>query len=258
MIKKIGLVVASLCLGFFLTAGLPLLAQSGSAQTSPTQPNPAPTSPRPVRPSQPGAVSPDMRPDMRPGMRPDMNPSMRPGMTSPTSQAQLTEVDKQYMMDANRNAIAALALGQLAMDKAENDQVKRFVQAEMDEQTQVREQLTRLAPTVGVNLPSAPTPKDQEVLTRMVRLTGPQFDRAIMDELGINAHLENAAIYQREAALGQNRDLVGVATRGLPIITQHYNTASALTGYQVAQVPARIDAGSALNSSGSPNSITPR
>ncbi len=252
MLKKIGIVVASLCLGFFLTAGMPLMVQSSLAQTSPaptnpTQPNSTPASPRPARPG-PGA-----NPDMSPGM----SPRTSPGTTAPTNQAQITEVDKQYMMDANRNAVAALALGQLALNKAENDQVKQFVQAEIDEQTQVRSQLSRLAPTVGVNLPSTPTPKDQEVQTRMARLSGSQFDRAIMDELGINAHLENAAIYQREAALGQNRDLVGIATRGLALITQHYNTASALTGYDVAQVPARIDAGAALTPSRSSTS-TPR
>lgn len=247
MLKKIGIVAASLCLGFFLTAGMPLMVQSSLAQTSPTQPNSTPASPRPA---QPGS-------GMSPGMNPGMNPRTSPGMNAPTSQAQLTEVDKQYMMDANRNAVAALALGQLALNKAENDQVKQFVQAEVDEQTQVRSQLSRLAPTIGVNLPSTPTPKDQEVQTRMARLSGSQFDRAIMDELGINAHLENAAIYQREAALGQNRDLVGIATRGLALITQHYNTASALTGYQVAQVPARIDAGAALNPNSSSTS-TPR
>ncbi|QYO62827.1 DUF4142 domain-containing protein [Leptolyngbya sp. 7M] len=101
--------------------------------------------------------------------------------------------------------------------------------------------LVRLAPSLGVNLPSEPTPRDQEVMQRLMSLSGEQFDVAFMNETGINAHLENAAIYQREAGLGQNQDLVRLASQGLSIITQHYNTASALTGYEVAQVPPRID-----------------
>ncbi|WNZ27351.1 DUF4142 domain-containing protein [Leptolyngbya sp. NK1-12] len=166
--------------------------------------------------------------------------------TSPTAPSipnrnQLSQVDNQFMIDANRNALAGIALGQLALTQSANNEVKRFAQAEVDEQVGVRNNLVRLAPSLGVNLPSEPTPRDQEVMQRLMSLSGEQFDVAFMNETGINAHLENAAIYQREAGLGQNQDLVRLASQGLTIITQHYNTASTLTGYEVAQVPPRID-----------------
>lgn len=78
-----------------------------------------------------------------------------------------------------------------------------------------------------------------------------------MNEVGINAHLKNAALYQGEAALGQNAQLVDLATRGLSLIDQHFNLASDLTGYRVAQIPPRIDgrrtSGTALPGSGMPN-----
>jgi hypothetical protein len=40
------------------------------------------------------------------------------------------------------------------------------------------------------------------------QLSGEQFDQVHLSEGGINAHLENAATFQREAAFGQNPDLV--------------------------------------------------
>lgn len=189
-----------------------------------------------------------------------------PSTPSPrATQSQISEVDKQYMVDANRNAIAAIALGQLALQKASQNEVKQFAQAEIDEQVLVRQNLTRLAPTLGVNLPSAPTPKDQEVAARMTQLTGESFDQAFMNEVGINAHLENAAIYQREVGLGQNQNLIALATNGLAIIDQHYNIASNLTGYEIAQVPPRIgvaspDPGRSIAPGGmsTPNQPAPR
>lgn len=214
MIKKVGIVIASVLVGLFITVGLPSFAQMRPAAPSSSQ----------TRPAAPGS-----------------------------RQSQLSEVDKQYMLDANRNAVAAIALGQLALEQATSNEVKQFAQAEIDEQVQVKNQLTRLAPTLGVSLPTAPTPKDQEVQARMTQLSGATFDRAFMNEVGINAHLENAAIYQREAGLGQNQNLVALATQGLALITQHYNTASALTGYEVAQVPPRIEQGAATS-----NPVAPR
>ncbi|MCC5610440.1 DUF4142 domain-containing protein [Nostoc sp. CHAB 5834] len=60
-----------------------------------------------------------------------------------------------------------------------------------------------------------------------------------MDEGGVNAHLENAALFQRQAALAQNPDLVAVVNRGLPTIRSHFNTASAITNYPFGQVARR-------------------
>lgn len=164
-----------------------------------------------------------------------------PSTPAPSANRALSLVDQQFMIDANRNALAGIALGQLALNQSSNNEVKQFAQAEVDEQVGVRNNLVRLAPSLGVNLPSEPTPRDQEVLQRMTALSGEQFDLAFMNEAGINAHLENAAIYQREAGLGQNQDLIRLASQGLAIITQHYDIASALTGYEVAQIPPRID-----------------
>lgn len=62
-----------------------------------------------------------------------------------------------------------------------------------------------------------------------------------MNEGGVNVHLENAANFQREAAFGQNPDLVRIATAGLPTINQHFNTASAATNYRFAQVSQRFN-----------------
>jgi putative membrane protein len=156
--------------------------------------------------------------------------------TQNTQNTQMNEIDRQFLLDAGQASVGNIMMSQLALKESNNSQVKDFANAEIQEQTKVRNDLMKIAPQAGVTLSERPAPKHQAAMTRLSQLNGEQFDQAYMDEGGINAHLENAALFQREAAFGQNPDLVSVATQGLPIIKQHFNTASAATNYQFAQV----------------------
>ncbi|BAZ17566.1 hypothetical protein NIES4071_94460 [Calothrix sp. NIES-4071] len=154
--------------------------------------------------------------------------------TAPARNNQLNAIDRQYVLDAGQASLAGISLGKMALQRSTNASVKQFAQAEINEQVDVRNNLTRIAPKLGVAVPSTPNAKNQALSARMSQLKGENFDKAFLQEAGINAHLENAAIYQREAAFGQNQDLIAVANKGLPIISNHFNTASSLTNYRVA------------------------
>lgn len=157
------------------------------------------------------------------------------------SQNMIAEIDRQFMLTAAEAGMANIMMGQLALQQGSADEVKQFAQAEIDEQLNVKAELTQIAPQVGVTLPTAPGEKYQASLIRLSQLSGEQFDQAYLSEGGINAHLENAATFQREAAFGQNPDLVRLANSGLPIIDQHFGIASELTDYRFAEVPQRFN-----------------
>ncbi|GFE70692.1 DUF4142 domain-containing protein [Chroococcus sp. FPU101] len=150
--------------------------------------------------------------------------------------SQMNEIDQMFMKEASQAGLGNIMLGELALKKSNNAQVKAFANAEIQEQQQVKSNLMRIAPQTGAALPTTPAPKFQAAMNRLSQLDGEQFDQAYMSEGGVNAHLENAALFQREAAFGQNPDLISLANGGLPIIRQHFNTASAATDYQFAQV----------------------
>ncbi|MBD2020052.1 DUF4142 domain-containing protein [Leptolyngbya sp. FACHB-36] len=197
MIKRIGITIALVAVGLFLSLGSSAIAQM-----------------RPATPATPAA---------------------------PAGNSQVNAVDQAFVMTAGEAALANIAMGQAALQKSNNAAVRQFAQAEINEQQQVRQDLTRLAPSLGVRLPAAPGPKYQALLTRLSRLSGEQFNQAFMNEGGVNAHLENAATYQREAQFGQNSQLLALATKGLPLIGQHFRTASTFTNYQFAQVSQRFN-----------------
>jgi putative membrane protein len=176
----------------------------------------------------------------------------RPAVTQ--NNAQLNDIDRQFMIEAGQVGVGNIMLGQLALQRATNPQVKDFANAEIQEQTQVKSDLTRIGKQVGVNPPSNPAPKNRAAMARLSKLQSTNFEQAYMDEGGVNAHLENAALFQREAAFGQNPDLVALANKGLPTIRQHFNTASTITNYQFAQVPRTYNNQS--NTSGVPQGNT--
>ena len=181
---------------------------------------------------------------------------MRPEATT----SSMMSVDRQFMLTAGEAGLANIAMGQMALQKSTNPTVKQFAQAEIAEQQQVKQNLSRVAPKMGVSLPTAPGPKYQALMTRLAQMSGTQFDQAYLHEGGVNAHLENAAVYQREAQFGQAPDVIAIANQGLPIIQQHFNTASRLTDYRFAQVSQRFNTpttSSTPQSSNTPGSNTP-
>lgn len=180
--------------------------------------------------------------------------------STPTQNSQMNEIDRLFVNEAGQGSVGSIMLGELALKKSNNSQVKNFANAEIQEQTKLRNDLTKIAPQAGVPLPTTPAPKHQAAMARLSQLSGDRFDQAYMDEGGVNAHLENAALFQREAAFGQSPDLVSVATQGLPVIKQHFNTASAATNYQFAQVARNYNNLATNTSDGSPsrqNNMTP-
>lgn len=174
--------------------------------------------------------------------------------SSPAPSSRLAPVDQAFMQMAGEAAVANISLSQLALQRGTSAEVKQFAQAELNEQQQVRQDLSRLAPRYGVNLPTTPNSLHQALAKKMSQLAGEQFDRAYLNEGGVNAHLENASVFQREAQFGETADVVAVANKGLPIIGQHFNTASRLTDYQFARVAQRFNTPSR---SGTPASQSP-
>lgn len=158
---------------------------------------------------------------------------------------QANAVDVAFVNEAAQFGLANIMLGELALQKSTNPSVQKFAQAEIAEQQNVKQQLTQIAPRLQVTLPTAPGPKYQAIMQRFSQLSGTQFDTAYLDEGGVNAHLEAASLFQREAAFGSNLSLIAVANQGLPIINQHFTIASSLTSYRFAQVPRRYNEASA-------------
>ena len=257
MIKRFLLTIAFIAIGLLTSLGVNAIFQGNQAvnaqtapstqtapgaQTSPAMQTTPGTQTSPGRQTAPGTqTAPGMQ--TTPGMPTAPGMQTTPGaQTSPArSNTQVNAIDRAFVMDAAQAGVGNIQLGQLALQRASAPQVKQFAQAEINEQTQAKAELARIGPRIGITPPTTPAPRHQAALARLSQLSGQEFDRAYLDEGGVNAHLENAAVYQREAAFGQNPDLLTLVNKGLPTIRQHFETASTLTNYKFAQVPRKYN-----------------
>lgn len=160
----------------------------------------------------------------------------RSEQSAPSSnRSQMSALDRQFIIDAAQGGMAEVRLGQLALQRSTNPEVKQFAQQMIQQHTQANQQLMQLAQRKGVTLPTSPGPKYEAGMRQLMQLSGESFDQAYMNEAGVNGHLEAAAVYQRQAQMGQDSDLKAFANRILPTVQGHLQMAATMTGYSVAR-----------------------
>lgn len=213
MIKKVTVTTALMAVGVITSLGFSAVAQT-------TRPTPS------ADQSMPQSGQPMMSPDR---MVPLPNRPSAPGTS------QLSALDQQFVMDAAQGGMAEVELGQLALQKSKNPEVQRFARQMIQQHSQANEQLMRIATAKGVTPPPTAGPKYEAARMQLMQLSGASFDRAYMNEGGVNSHLEAAAVYQRETQSGQDPELKAFARQLLPAVQQHLEMAAAMTGYRLAQ-----------------------
>ncbi len=161
-------------------------------------------------------------------------PSQNQSAQRPNS-SPMSALDRQFVLDAAQGGMAEIRMGELALQRARNPEVKRFARQMIQDHTRVNTQLMQLASRMGVTVPTTVGPKYEAAMARLMQLSGPSFDEAYMNEAGVNAHLENTAVFQRQAALGQAPELQAFAVRTLPAVQGHLQMAASMTGYRFAQ-----------------------
>lgn len=145
----------------------------------------------------------------------------------------ISSIDQQFMMDAARGGMAEVRMGELALQKSTNSQVRDFAQRMIQEHRNANQELMRIAAQKGVSLPTD-LGKYQAAFNQLQQLSGAEFDRAYLNEAGVNAHQESAALYQRQSQLGQDADLRAFASSILPAVQGHLQMAAMMSNYRLA------------------------
>src|SRR5258708_28181826 len=86
--------------------------------------------------------------------------------TSKTSSRSGTS-DKKFIKEAADGGLAEVELGQLAVEKASSNDVKKFGQRMVDDHSKANDELKQLAATKGVDLPQEPSAKHKATNARL-------------------------------------------------------------------------------------------
>ena len=128
--------------------------------------------------------------------------------------------DQTFLKEAAEGGLAEVELGQLALEKSSNEDVKRFAQLMVEDHGKANEDLKQLATQKGVSLPSEPTAKQKAKKEQLSKLSGDEFDRAYMSDM-LKDHRTDIAAFEKESDSGKDSDIKKFASQALPTLRAH-------------------------------------
>jgi putative membrane protein len=129
-------------------------------------------------------------------------------------------MDKAFVKKALQGSMAEVKMGQIAVEKSSDDQVKQFGQRMVDDHTKMIDQMKPVAQQVGVSIPDGPSKKDTETATKMQALSGKDFDDAYIKDM-VKDHKADDKEFKQEITNGQIPAVKDAAKQGDQVIEQH-------------------------------------
>ena len=133
------------------------------------------------------------------------------------------------MRDAAMGGIMEVELGRMATEKGASDAVKQFGQRMVDDHTRVNAELTQLAASKGMSLPTELGAKHKTDVTNLSSLSGAEFDKAYA-KLMVSSHKKKVSAFEKQSKGGTDAELKAFAAKTLPGVQEHLQMAKALTG----------------------------
>jgi putative membrane protein len=167
-----------------------------------------------------GLAQAGQQPNSPAGQTPSQNPAMDSQMNGMNASGQPSAMDKMFVKKALQGGMAEVQLGQLTLQKSNNDQVKQFAQRMIDDHTKLGEQMKPVAQQLGVSDPNGVSKKDKSTLAKLQALSGPAYDEAYIRDM-VKDHKQDLSDFQAEASSGQDQTVKDAANQGSKVIAQH-------------------------------------
>jgi putative membrane protein len=150
--------------------------------------------------------------------QPDERQSNSPNMS------QLSSADKAFVDKAAQGGMAEVELGNLAMQKATNPDVKEFAQRMVHDHSKANQELSQIANREGISVPKKLSANEAMTKARLEKLHGEAFDKAYMQG-ELQDHKKDIAEFQQERQNGENASVKHFASRTLPTLQSHLKEA---------------------------------
>jgi putative membrane protein len=139
--------------------------------------------------------------------------------------------DEKFAQMATEAGQKEVNLGNIALERAENPQVKKFAQRMVDDHTKANKELLDILnrKNAAVAAPADKPKQHEKVVEKMAELRGTQFDRAFMRHI-LQDHRKAVALFAAEAKSGQDPALKEFAEKTLPTLKEHLQMAQDLAG----------------------------
>lgn len=141
--------------------------------------------------------------------------------------ARSVPVDQTFVADAASSGLLEVQTGQLAADRADNDELKKFGQMMVGDHTKAHARLKAAAAKDGLKVPDQLLPADQKIVERLTKLRGGEFDREYARVI-VDSHEKSVASFEQEARQGKQPALKAYASETVPTLRRHLERARAI------------------------------
>lgn len=149
------------------------------------------------------------------------------GMNTPAASA-LNKADQKIVKDMARANMAEIEAGKIAVSKSQSAEVKAYAQRMIDDHTKALNDVTTLAQTKGVTLPTEVDAKHKAMAAKLNRLTGDAFDREYMKQAGVSDHTKVHAMLKKDSTRAKDPDVKALAAKMMPTVEEHLTSAKAM------------------------------
>src|SRR4030095_12817613 len=136
----------------------------------------------------------------------------------------LKHKDTSFIKQAAEGGLAEVQLGQLAAQKAPNDQVKQLGQRIQSDHTKANQEVKQIAQKVGVTVPTELDRKYKKVLDDLQSKSGADFDKAFAEHI-IRDHKKDIKAFEKAVRDAENPDVKSFAEKTLPTLREHLRLA---------------------------------
>lgn len=130
------------------------------------------------------------------------------------------EEDAQFLVNAAEINLEEIKLGQLAQQKSSIAHVKKLGKMMEDGHTKALADLTALAKTKMITIPTAATEKARDANEKLNGKSGKDFDESYSDMM-VSGHKDAISIFEKAAAESSDADIKAWATATLPTLRTH-------------------------------------
>jgi putative membrane protein len=142
--------------------------------------------------------------------------------------ADVSHADREFMEKAAEAGHTEIDASKLAQTKASSADVKSFASTMISDHTRVGDELDQLAASKRVKVPTEPSVVQRAKIKLLGASSGTNFDKRYADEIGVAAHKDAVALFQKEAADGSDADVKAFAAKTLPGLNHHLEMATTL------------------------------
>jgi putative membrane protein len=95
----------------------------------------------------------------------------------------------------------------------------------IDDHTKALADVTSLAQTKGITLPTEPDAKHKAMAAKLNKMEGDAFDRAYMKQAGVDDHSKVHAMLKKDSTRAKDPEVKALAEKMMPTVEQHLTSA---------------------------------